>query len=223
MRELVLGGLRRVYTLVKGQSFATSGDYWQSRYLRGETSGPGSYGRLAKFKAAALNEVVAERSIASVIELGCGDGAQLAIARYPAYLGVDVSPAAVAVCRKRFAGDATKSFIALDEFRTTRPTADLALSLDVIYHLVEDSIFDGHLRDLFGAATRFAAIYSSNSDRIIDPAPHVRHREFTRWIAQNAPAWHLVRTYKNPYPYRWWNRKNSSHCDLFLFERMAAA
>ena len=221
MRELVLGGLRRVYSFVKGQSFETSGDYWQQRYLRGETSGSGSYGRLAQFKAAVLNDIVAERSIATVIELGCGDGAQLAIARYPSYTGVDVSPAAVAVCQKKFAGDATKRFITLDQFRQMRPTADLAMSLDVIYHLVEDSIFDGHLRDLFGAGTRFVAVYSSNSDRIVDPAPHVRHREFTRWVAQHAPDWRLARTYKNPYPYRWWNRKHSSHCDLFLFERHA--
>jgi SAM-dependent methyltransferase len=221
MRELVLGGLRRVYSLVKRQSFDTSGDYWQQRYVRGETSGSGSYGRLAAFKASVLNGFVTERSVRTVIELGCGDGAQLAIAGYPSYLGVDVSPAAVAVCRKKFAGDVSKSFITLEEFRRARPTAELALSLDVIYHLVEDAIFDGHMRDLFGAATRFVAIYSSNSERIVDPAPHVRHREFTRWIAQHAPDWRLIATRKNPYPYRWWNRKHSSHCDLFLFEQQA--
>lgn len=219
MRELVLGGLRRAYSLVKRQSFDTSGDYWQQRYARGETSGSGSYGRLAAFKASVLNGFVTERSVRTVIELGCGDGAQLAIANYPSYLGVDVSPAAVAVCREKFAGDASKSFITLDEFRRARPTAELALSLDVIYHLVEDAIFDGHMRDLFGAAARFVAIYSSNSARIVDPAPHVRHREFTRWIAQHAPDWRLIATRNNPYPYRWWNRKHSSHCDLFLFER----
>jgi len=221
MRELVLGGLRRVYSLVKRQSFDTSGDYWQQRYVRGETSGSGSYGRLAAFKASALNGFVTERSVRTVIELGCGDGAQLAIANYTSYVGVDISPAAVAVCRKRFAGDASKTFITLEEFRRARPTAELALSLDVIYHLVEDAIFDGHMRDLFGAATRFVAIYSSNSERIVDPAPHVRHREFTRWIAQHVPDWRLIATRKNPYPYRWWNRKHSSHCDLFLFERQA--
>lgn len=219
MRDLVLGGFRRVYSLLKGQSFETSGDYWQQRYVRGETSGCGSYGRLARFKAAVLNQVVAERSVASVLELGCGDGAQLAIATYPSYLGVDVSPAAVAVCREKFSADATKRFITLDEFRSARPRAELALSLDVIYHLVEDPIFDGHMRDLFGAADRLVAIYSSNSDAILDPAPHVRHREFSRWVSVHAPQWQLARTYSNPYPHRWWNRKNTSHCDLFLFER----
>ena len=39
-------------------------------------------------------------------------------------------------------------------------------ALDVIYHLVGDAVFDGHMRDLFGAAQRLVAIYSSNSKRI---------------------------------------------------------
>lgn len=166
-----------------------------------------------------LNDIVAERNVQSVIELGCGDGAQLGLSRYPIYLGVDISSAAVAACQKRFAGDNTKCFITLDEFRTAPRTGDLALSLDVIYHLVEDNVFDSHLRDLFGAATHFVAIYSSNSNKIVDPAPHVRHREFTSWIEQNQPNWQLAKIYRNPYPYRWWNRQDSSHCDLFLYER----
>ena len=121
MRELV-SGLRRAYTMLKRQPLDSSGDYWQQRYARGETSGYGSYGRLAEFKADILNKVVAERSIATVIEFGCGDGAQLSMMRYPSYRGIDVSPAAVAVCQKKFAGDATRTFMTLDDFRTARPT-----------------------------------------------------------------------------------------------------
>jgi hypothetical protein len=217
MTPLIKNGLRRARSLIQPQS-PQSPDYWETRYQRGETSGFGSYGRLAAFKAGVLNEIVVERSVETVLELGCGDGAQLSIATYPSYLGVDVSSAAVSICRRKFSGDGTKSFMTLPEFRQIRPTADLAMSLDVIYHLVEDEVFDGHLRDLFGAAKRLVAIYSSNSDRIGDPAPHVRHREFTQWIARHAPEWQLAHTYKNPFPYRWWNRKNSSHCDLFLFQ-----
>jgi hypothetical protein len=220
MREMAMSGLRRAYAMLTGQRLDSSGDYWQKRYERGETSGSGSYGRLAEFKADVLNAIVAERSVTTVIEFGCGDGAQLSMMRYPSYLGVDVSPAAVEVCRKKFAGDATKSFMTLDDFHRTRPAAALGLSLDVVYHLVEDTVFDRYMRDLFESAQRWVAIYSSNSDRIIDPAPHVRHREFTRWIEQHAPDWQLVKTYRNPYPHRWWNRKNTSPCDLFLFERI---
>lgn len=221
MRNLVLNGLHRVHSLFTGKQFENSQAYWEKRYLSGETSGAGSYGRLALFKADALNEIVSGRRIQTVIELGCGDGAQLELARYPDYMGVDVSPTAVAVCRKKFAGDRSKRFITIDEFRASKQTADLVLSLDVIYHLVEDDILDRHLHEVFGAANRCVAIYSSNSDTIVDPAPHVRHREFTSWIERNQPGWRLAKLYKNPYPYRWWNRRNSSHCDLYLYERRA--
>ena len=57
--------------------FSGSGEFWESRYQRGETSGGGSYGRLAQFKAQTLNRFVEENEIASVIEFGCGDGHQL--------------------------------------------------------------------------------------------------------------------------------------------------
>ena len=49
--------------------------------------------RLAAFKAEVPNDFVRARGIDSVIEFGCGDGAQLALAEYPAYVGIDVSPA----------------------------------------------------------------------------------------------------------------------------------
>lgn len=211
--------LQRLYALVTGQSFVTSADYWQSRYGRGGTSGPGSYGRLAEFKAGVLNALVAAHAIRHVIELGSGDGSQLALARYPAYLGVDISPIALEACRARFAGDDSKSFLSLDQFRRDRPMADLALSLDVIYHLVEESAFEEHMRDLFGAARRFVAIYSSNSDQIFSPAPHVRHRKFTDWVDRHAGGWRLVATHRNPYPFSWQDRKNTSPADLYVFEK----
>jgi SAM-dependent methyltransferase len=213
--------LRRIYGFVAGKRFSTSSEYWQRRYLDRGNSGSGSYGRLAHFKAAVLNDLVKSKGVESVLEFGCGDGAQLALASYPIYLGVDVSPAAVDTCKARFAGDQSKSFMTLDSFRQVRPTADLGLSLDVIYHLVEDQIFDEYMRDLFGASKRLVAVYSSNSNAIADPAPHVRHRAFTDWVVQHATDWRLVSTHRNPYPHRWYNRKNTSPCDFYVFEKQA--
>ena len=76
--------------------FNNSGDYWENRYRGGGNSGAGSYRRLAQFKAEFLNQFVAVNHIASVIEIGCGDETQLALAKYPAYVGIDVSETAVA-------------------------------------------------------------------------------------------------------------------------------
>jgi len=85
-------------------------DYWERRYAQGGTSGSGSYARLAEFKAEVLNAFVQERHIQSVIEFGCGDGNQLSLARYPSYVGLDVSKTAIFLCGRRFAMDSDKSF-----------------------------------------------------------------------------------------------------------------
>jgi cyclopropane fatty-acyl-phospholipid synthase-like methyltransferase len=82
--------------------FPGSKRYWDNRYSQGDNSGAGSYGRLAEFKAEILNKFVAENNIRSVIEFGCGDGNQLMLANYPYYIGVDVSPKAIEICRKLF-------------------------------------------------------------------------------------------------------------------------
>ncbi|MGZ4333195.1 MAG: hypothetical protein ACXVRJ_02835, partial [Gaiellaceae bacterium] len=86
-------------------AFRDSASYWERRYRSGGDSGQGSYGPHADHKAAFLNGFVADRGIGSVIEFGCGDGNQLSLARYPTYLGLDVSQTAVRSCIRRFAGD----------------------------------------------------------------------------------------------------------------------
>ncbi len=52
----------------------------------------------------------------SVVEYGCGDGNQLKMATYPQYLGFDVSPAAISMCKSVFNGDATKQFRLMSEY-----------------------------------------------------------------------------------------------------------
>ena len=68
-----------------------SSKYWEDRYKRGETSGKGSYGAYADFKATYINAFVARMRCENIIEFGCGDGEQLTRASYKHYTGVDVS------------------------------------------------------------------------------------------------------------------------------------
>jgi hypothetical protein len=56
--------------------------------------------RLAAFKAHILNDFIVDNDVRSLIEFGCRDGNQLRLCRYPQYIGIDVSPTAVAKCRK---------------------------------------------------------------------------------------------------------------------------
>jgi hypothetical protein len=201
---------------LRGQSFKSSAEYWDRRYRTGGNSGAGSYSRLAEFKAQVLNGFVDQHRITSVIEYGSGDGAQLKLARYPSYTGVDISEKALEMCRSVFADDRSKRF--LHSSRVTPSTvADLSLSLDVVYHLVEDSAFDAYMRQLFGSAWRFVIVYSSNME--CDwPYKHVRHRQFGNWVAQNKPEWHLQSTIKNPYPWDPADPQNTSFADFYIFE-----
>jgi SAM-dependent methyltransferase len=208
--------LGTAYRFISGP-FPGSQDYWVKRYESGGNSGPGSYSELAKFKAQVLNAFVAEHDIASVIEFGCGDGNQLELARYPSYRGFDVSPVAIERCRARFAADPSKRFALVADYAAE--TADLAMSLDVIYHLVEDSVYEAHLRSVFGAAKRFVAIYSTNRDAPDDAGlPHVRHRRFSDLVERELGSWKLMHHEKQPRAYSG-DITSSSMAEFFLFEK----
>ncbi len=141
---------------LRTEQFKDSANYWDRRYKTGGNSGAGSYNRLAEFKASVLNEFVRKHEISSVIEYGSGDGAQLKLAQYPTYTGVDISEKALEICRTMFRDDTSKRFLH-SKAVTENTTADLALSLDVVYHLVEDSTFDAYMRQLFESAERFVS------------------------------------------------------------------
>lgn len=201
----------------KRDHFDNSASYWERRYVGGGNSGAGSYNRLADFKAAFLNDFVESNAIGSILEFGSGDGAQLELAAYPSYIGVDISKAAIEASRVRFASDKSKRFFLPSELPTgTR--AELSLSLDVIYHLVEQDVFERYMGDLFSSATRFVIVYSSNTDDAT-VVPHVRHRRFTEWIAREQPAFVLRKQVSNLYPFDANDPDNTSFADFYVFER----
>jgi hypothetical protein len=209
--------LHRTLSPTQPEAFPGSAAYWEQRYVDGGNSGAGSYSIFATFKADVLNEFVKAHDIRSVIEFGSGDGNQLTLADYPEYLGVDVSKAAVAQCRKLFESDPSKSFLVSGDYQGTK--ADLSLSLDVIYHLVEDEVFDEYMRTLFQAADRYVIVYASNTDDNSDQQGiHVRHRKFTAWVERNLPAWKLVQHIPNRHPYRG-DYQTGSFADFFIFEK----
>jgi SAM-dependent methyltransferase len=201
--------------------FFGSQSYWEERYAKGGSSGVGSYGKFAEFKAEVINAFVAQRDVRSVIEFGCGDGNQLALAQYPEYFGLDVSEVAVDLCRKRFASDPSKRFALMRCYAGER--ADLALSLDVIYHLVEDDVFEDYIRMLFAAAGRYVIVYSSDTeDAAARGAAHVRHRNFSKWIERNLPEWRLLESIPNRYPYRG-DYREGSFADFFIYGKTSPA
>lgn len=207
-----------IYARVRATRFRGSGDYWERRYKSGATSGAGSYGRLAKFKAEVLNELVSSQKVKSVIELGCGDGAQLSLMNYPRYVGIDVSARAVGDCRRLFENRPHYRFFHSDDRQLFDATYDLALSLDVLYHLVEEDVFLGYLDHLFALSHRLVVIYSSNFEQTTAFA-HVRHRKFSDHVELRHPEWKLVKTVPNPYPFDPSNPDDTSPADFYIFER----
>lgn len=200
-----------------------SAAYWENRYRTGGTSGSGSYGLLAEFKARVLNGFVREHELRSVIEFGCGDGHQLSLADYPLYTGLDVSAQAIALCHRRFQGDATKSFLLYSPqaFHDGRRllSAELALSLDVLFHLVELEVYEKYLLDLFSSATRFVVIYASNVERRPSRGnPHELRRKFTRDVARLAPGWRLQGVRGNDHPPRNFSDNAGSLCEFYFYE-----
>ena len=197
--------------------FTGSENYWIERYDSGRRSGAGSYRKLAECKAEFLNGFIREENVKTIIEYGCGDGNQLKLAEYPSYIGFDVSPKAIALCREIFSGDTTKTFKLMNEYKGER--AQLTLSLDVIYHLIEDDVFNGYMHRLFNSAEGFVIIYSSNTiENKEGQGAHVKHRKFSEWVEKLRPEWKLRRHIPNKYPFTG-DIKISTFADFYVYER----
>jgi hypothetical protein len=205
--------IRKIFGLNR---FKGSEKYWKERYNKGGTSGSGSYGYLAEFKAEFLNNFVKNNNIPSIIEFGCGDGNQLTLSRYPTYLGFDISPESIRRCRELFLNDKSKGFKLTGEY--AGETADLTLSLDVIFHLTEDPVFHDYMNKLFDSSLRYVIVYSSNTEHLPLAAkkqPHVRHRKFTEWVEKNRPQWKLKEHIPNKYPFD--GTEKTSFSDFYVF------
>ena len=218
VKDLVrpLPGVHHLSLIRQRMAFHGSASYWERNYARGGRSGEGSYHPLAEAKATFLNDFVRTHDVTSVLEFGCGDGNQLSLADYPRYIGLDVSRTAIKLCQRRFADDLAKSFFLYDGACFTDRgglfTADLALSLDVIYHLTEDTVFDAYMRHLFAAGSRFVIIYAT--DRVIPgTAPHVRHRQFTSWLQTHCADWRLTEVTPGP-------NDGPTRADFHTYERI---
>lgn len=200
--------------------FETSDQYWEDRYRAGLTSGSGSYGRLAQFKADFLNNFVLKHSISNILEFGCGDGSQLELSIYQNYVGFDVAPTSISLCREKFANNPNYSFhlVGSDVFKYI-DQADLVLSLDVIYHLIEDDVFENYMNKLFKSSSRFVIIYSYDYEKHYS-SKHELGRNFTKWISNNIADWKLVEKVSSKYPYEPSNPNNTSKSEFFVFKKV---
>jgi hypothetical protein len=196
--------------------FEGTKSYWEVRYKNGGNSGSGSYEKFAEFKATILNEFIIKNNISKMIELGCGDGNQLGYFSVKEYFGYDVSKTAISICKNRYKSDESKHFAI---YGNEMEFAELVISLDVLYHLVEFYIFEDYMFKLFKHSTKYVIIYSSNDESLNKPLEkHIKHRKFTKWISENIEGFKLISKIPNIYPFDG-NFQNSSFADFYIYER----
>lgn len=164
-----------------------SSQYWEKRYAAGQDSGVGSYNKQAEAKAEYVNNIITQYNIKTVNDYGHGDGNQLTYLKgFEKYYGYDVSQTVRDKCKVKF-NDNCYTFVAN---LTDLPPSDLALSLDVIYHLVEDKTYEEYMKYLF-LDNKYVVIYSTNEVRTGEPN-HCRCRHFTPYVKQNFLNYELI-------------------------------
>lgn len=199
-----------------------SSKYWEQRYLAGGNSGAGSYSKSAQYKALILNAFAAEKQLKHVGELGSGDGNQLRYLAFENYTGFDVSRTAIDLCRDMHKDRPGCDFVWLGEpeldMSRYSEAFELTLSLDVIFHLIEEDVYRAYMERLFAMSASYVIVYASNHD---GPdrhgAIHVRNRRFTNDVARWLPEWKLLKQVDNPYKH-----PLISEADFFVFGKDAA-
>jgi hypothetical protein len=75
---------------------------------------------------------------------------------------------------------------------------DLTLSMDVIYHLIEDEVYNDYMTKLVNLKSKYLIIYANNEDKNF--AAHMKSRKFTENELLNE-NYKLHNQVKNQYPY----------------------
>ena len=153
--------------------------YWDERYQKGGTSGAGSYGVLADFKAEIINSFLKEYKISKTIEFGCGDGNQLGLIQYKNYIGIDISDQAVKKCKFMYEKDENKEFFvySLEKKSFENLDCDLVVCLDVLYHIIDEKDYLQTLKDIFSLSSKYVIIYTILDKPNIDLSEHLIYRD----------------------------------------------
>lgn len=160
---------------------------WDERYLQGGNSGRGSYGHHATGKAGYVNNVIDTYNIKSINDLGHGDGNQLTYFKGDfKYYGYDISTVINDRLREQYKGNDKYTFVrSLDEMEK----CDLALSLDVLYHIIDPEQWVYYLDKLFSLG-KYVLIYAVDLDKHV--TTYFKARPFTGYIKENFKNYELI-------------------------------
>lgn len=163
--------------------------YWENRYSQRWNSGAGSYGEDAHSKSNYINDVIKKYNLKTINDYGHGDGNQLTyIKGFDKYYGYDVSKTIRDICINRYKGEDNYRFI---DTPSKFIKADLSMSLDVLYHIIEEKLYVEYLKTLFSIG-EYVLIYAVDDN--VSGAPHYKAREFTPYIKKTFPNFKLIET-----------------------------
>ena len=168
--------------------FDNSTQYWVDRYKWGGNSGKGSRGEVAHAKANFINSFCSEKKITAVVEHGSGDGLCASLINVEKYIGLDISDMAIDAAKRRCADTSRYTFLNILRI----PKKDIqnfvdakignlprvSISMDVIFHLIEDEVFFEYLEKLQSTTEKYIIVYSSDID--LYGAAHVKHRHYSK-------------------------------------------
>lgn len=194
-----------------------SNKYWENRYKKGGNSGDGSYNQLANYKANIINDFINKNDIKTLIDYGVGDGNQLKLIKCDMITGLDVSTTVINKLKNDFKNDTNKQFYLNENFKLINPY-ELAISCDVLYHLVDITIWKKYLSNLFTYSNKYVIIYASNENK--DYGIHCLSRNFTQYIHKHFSSWKLIKKIENKFKYLPnSDKKNTSISDFFIYEK----
>jgi len=151
-----------------------SNTYWETRYKNNSNSGHGSYGEFQKFKTEYINNVIKTYNIKTINELGTGDGNMLSTyTGFDLYTGFDVSDTILNKLKNKFKDNNSIKFVSNPNIMEP---ADLTMSIDVSYHIINNNLFYEHLDLLYNKSLKYILIYSSNSNEKYGNY-HILHRK----------------------------------------------
>ena len=180
--------------------FINSAQYWEDRYYYGGNSGRGSYYKNALEKADYLNAKIDQFGIDTIVDIGCGDGNNLKLFKIQNYYGFDVSKTIILQNKREFKNDHSKQFSIIDKnfeedlsnIKNQKNVEKIVcVSFDVIGHLVEDNIYENHLRSFDLVNPDYLIISNFDVDQEYDLSiPHIKARNYSKDLLNM--GWKLV-------------------------------
>lgn len=170
-------------------------NYWEIRYKSGGNSGSGSYNKIAEHKAEVINNYIVKYEIKTISDFGCGDGNQINMFKgFNIYTGFDISSFIIAKCINIFRDRNNMFFV---NSIIDLPTSDLCLSLDVIYHILDNDEYHNYMTNLFNKSNRFVLIFSTDHDDNNHDAKHILHHKFSDWVVEYYNEFKLIEVIDN--------------------------